>query len=240
MIKNTGLVFLLFLLFSCQQTTKKTKGSIDFHNDSPGMNGGVFTPKKSTASSNFENLKNEESPTTAGYAWLMNHQEEDGHWDTNKWEGSGTAEINIATTGMVLLAFLSGGYTDYTSRWKINVGKSIAWLIKTQKPDGSFAQNNFVNGICTMALAEATGMGCKTEGLKNATNTAVDYLLKQQNPSGGFWYHGPKDIGKPSEFDDMAVTTWCIMGLKSALFAEIKRSEIITAFHLCGNLLDKT
>lgn len=70
--------------------------------------------------------------------------------------------------------------------------------------------------------------------VRKSAELAVDFLLKQQNVSGCFDYTGP------SARDDMSVTGWCIMGLKSANLAGIKQKEIKEAFHKCGDFLDKT
>lgn len=167
--------------------------------------------------------------------WLANHQEKDGHWDSAKYEGEGTQEVVTAATGTALLAFLGAGHTDKVGKWKTNVKSAIEWLIAAQKPDGSWDKRNYTNGICTMALAEAAGMGCGGSKTKVAAELAVDYLLKQQNGCGGFTYTGPYPVGS-----DMSVTGWCIMGLKSAILAGIKEKEIKEAFKKCGDLLDRT
>jgi len=181
--------------------------------------------------------KKTEAAVDAGLMWLANHQEKDGHWDAIKYEGAsaegaGPAEVDSAATGAALLAFLGAGHTDRTGPWKNNVKTAISWLISTQKPDGSWGLRNYSNGICTMAIAEAAGMGCGGSPTKKSAELAVDYLLKQQNTSGGFDYKGP------SNRDDMSLTGWCIMGLKSALLAGIRENDIKEAFIKCGNLLD--
>ena len=165
--------------------------------------------------------------------WLANHQEKDGHWDSGKYEGGGTPEVDSAATGAALLAFLGAGHTDRAGKWKPNVKSAVAWLVTAQRPDGSWDARNYANGICTMAMAEAAGMGCGGSEVKKSAELAVDYLLKEQNNSGCFDYQGP------SGRDDMSVTGWCIMGLKSAILAGIKEAEIKAAFHKCGDFLDK-
>jgi len=166
--------------------------------------------------------------------WLANHQEKDGHWDSGKYEGAGTPESDSACTGAALLAFLGAGHTDKAGKWKANVKTAVSWLVAAQRPNGSWDNRNYSNGICTMAIAEAAGMGCGGSEVKKSAEMAVDYLLKQQNTSGCFDYTGP------SARDDMSVTGWCIMGLKSALLAGVKEKEIKAAFHKCGEFLDKT
>ncbi|PCJ52542.1 MAG: hypothetical protein COA79_23335 [Planctomycetota bacterium] len=173
-----------------------------------------------------------EGGAISGLWWLANHQEGDGHWDSGKYEGAGTPEVDTACTGAALLAFLGAGHTDRVGKWKKNVKKAIEWLLIAQRPNGSFDNRNYANGICTMAIAEAVGMGAGGSDARKAASLAVDYLLKQQNDSGGFNYTGP------SGRDDMSVTGWCIMGLKSALVSGIKENEIKAAFKKVGALMN--
>jgi hypothetical protein len=175
-----------------------------------------------------------ESAVDLALMWLANHQEKDGHWDSAKYEGAGTPEVDSAATGAALLAFLGAGHTDRIGKWRLNVKTAVEWLILAQRPNGSWDARNYTNGICTMAIAEAAGMGCGGSEVKKAAELAVDFLLKQQNASGCFDYSGP------SARDDMSVTGWCIMGLKSAMLCNIKTKEIKDAFHKCGAFFDVT
>ncbi|PCJ57084.1 MAG: hypothetical protein COA79_17290 [Planctomycetota bacterium] len=173
-----------------------------------------------------------ESAVDLGLQWLADHQEPDGHWDAGKYEGEASAKVDTACTGAALLAFLGAGHTDKVGKYKKHVKSAITWLLSVQNPNGSFAKTNYTNGICTMAIAEALGMGCGRSDVKKSTDIAVDYLLKQQNISGGYNYKGP------SKRDDMSVTGWCIMGLKSAMVSGIKVAEIKNAFNKVEGLLD--
>jgi hypothetical protein len=172
-----------------------------------------------------------ESAVDWALKWLADHQEKDGHWDSGKYEGGGTPEVDTAATGSGLLAFLGAGHTDRAGKYKNTVKTAVTWLIAAQRPDGSWDKRNYSNGICTMAMAEAAGMGCGGSEVKKSAELAVDYLLKQQNESGCFNY-------EISKRNDMSVTGWCIMGLKSALLSGIKEKEIKEAFHKCGNFFD--
>lgn len=175
-----------------------------------------------------------EDKVKSALIWLAKHQEIDGHWDSGKYEGDGTPEVDCAATGAALLAFLAAGHTDKVGQYKTNVKSGISWLITAQRPNGSWDARNYANGICTMALAEAAGMGCGGTEVKNSAEIAVDYLLKQQNETGCFDYTGP------STRDDMSVTGWCIMALKSASISNIRSKEVKGAFKKCGDFLDKT
>ena len=73
------------------------------------------------------------------------HQEQDGHWDSGKYEGSGIPETDCAVTGITLLAFLGAGHTDRRDKYKANVSKAIGWLISAQRPNGSWDNKNYAN-----------------------------------------------------------------------------------------------
>ncbi len=208
-------------------------GAIGSGSQSSGKFGTRFSSKKHLCAIHGAPANSEKYVDKALW-WLANHQEADGHWDSGKYEGAGTPEVDSACTGAALLTFLGSGYTDRTGKYRKNVASGVKWLLDAQKPNGSWDQRNYANGICTMAIAEAAGMGVGGSEVKKSAELAVDYLLKQQNATGCFDYSGP------SNRDDMSVTGWCIMGLKSALIANIKEKEIKEAFQKCGAFFDKT
>lgn len=173
-----------------------------------------------------------ETAVDMAIAWLAIHQESDGHWDCGKYEGTSTPEYDRAVTGAAILAFLSSGQTDTKGEWSSTVQSGLKWLIKTQKPNGSWDARNYTNGICTMAVTEAAAMGCGGEEIKKSAVLAVDYILKQQNETGCFDYTGN------TKRDDMSVTGWCITALKSGALAGIKRKEIGEAYEKLRGFLE--
>ena len=178
--------------------------------------------------------KKTESAVDLGLMWLANHQEVDGRWDAAKYDGEAKEEFNIADSGAAMLAFLGAGYTDKVGKYKMNVKKGFEYLLSKQKGDGSFGDSNYTNGMCTMALAEAVGMGCGNPNWRKSLESAVDFILKQQNEYAGWDYRGP------SKRTDMSLTGWCIMALKSALIAGVKENEIKRSFTIVGDLLNDT
>jgi hypothetical protein len=182
----------------------------------------------------FRNVGLKPSLTSCDLAlkWLANHQEVDGHWESGKFEGMGTQEVNCAVTAFALLAFLGVGHTDNSGKWQTNVKAAGTWLIKNQNADGSWDSRNYANGICTWAISEYTNMGCGGIKGKKSAELATDYLLKQQNVTGFFDYAGP------STLNDMSVTAWCFLGLFAAKFSNFKNKEIEKALHKCGEFLD--
>lgn len=178
--------------------------------------------------------KRSETSVDLSLWWLANHQEKDGHWDSAKYEGLRSQEADCADTGMALLAFLGTNQTDKVGKWKSNVKNAINWLIANQKPNGSWDDRNYANGICTLAMVEAAGMKCGNMEVKRSAENAVEYLLKQQNDTGCFNYSGPSDR------NDMSITGWCIMAFKSAMICDIKKKEIKESFQKCRAFLDSS
>jgi len=157
-----------------------------------------------------------ESAVMAGLIWLAKAQENDGHWDCKKWEGSG--DFDVGMTGLALLAFLGAGYTHTKGKFKTTVEKGLEWFAKNQKDNGSFGWKTFYEqGIGTMAVSEAYGL-TQAPAVGRMAQKAIDYICKVQPDHGGFRYGGavPKDDG------DMSVTGWQIMSIKSAICAELK------------------
>ncbi len=174
-----------------------------------------------------------ESAVRSSLRWLARHQELDGRWDCRKYGGTrDAAQGDPAVTGMALLAFLGAGYTENHGRFKDNVKRGVEWLIHNQKENGQWGQRNYEHGICLMAIAESVGMGGSSATRESALR-GIDYCLSQQNPSGCWNYT------RSATRDDLSVTGWNIMGLKSALVAGLKPQRIRSAFRKCGAFFDK-
>ncbi|MHC4914433.1 MAG: prenyltransferase/squalene oxidase repeat-containing protein [Planctomycetota bacterium] len=175
-----------------------------------------------------------ESAVEAALQWLKRHQESEGYWDVDKWEGGNVVQGNllrgarqksqdISITGLATLAFLGAGYTHKSGKFKDNVHRAVNWLASKQLPSGGFGFEGYgkspLNGfqiydhaIGTLALAEAYGMS-RDPVLREPAQKGVDNLVKLQ-ASYGAWQHG----GTKS----MSVTGWVIMALKSAKVAGLR------------------
>jgi hypothetical protein len=143
--------------------------------------------------------------------WLRRHQEPDGHWDGEKFEGKNT---DVGITGLALLAFLSDGHSERNGRYRTTVFRGVSWLIKEQQGDGSIGRGyegglGYHHAIAGLALAEAFGMGgVKRTGV--AAQRAVNYSVREhQNQYSGWRYKAQSD-------SDLSVTGWFVMQLKSA------------------------
>jgi Squalene-hopene cyclase C-terminal domain/Prenyltransferase and squalene oxidase repeat len=163
-----------------------------------------------------------ESAVEAALRWLARHQEADGQWDAEKWEGGksvsgGRIVSNVSVSALAVLAFLGAGHTHKAGKFKDNVNRGLKWLASKQLPSGAFVREGSgyqVYDHCTgaLTLAEAYGM-TKDPALRTPAQKGVDYVLKIQEPYGG-WRHGG--------YRSTSVMGWAVMALKSAKIAGLK------------------
>jgi len=163
-----------------------------------------------------------ESAVLAALRWFKRHQAPDGSWSYAKYhqqcklnppcEHKNIRSIHKrenSATGLGLLCFLGAGHTHKAGKFRQQVADGLAFLKGAQDNDGSFSSCNYVHGITTMALAEAYGM-TKSSELKELAQKAVDIILSRQNEYLGW------DYRKPTPRNDLSITGWQIMALKSA------------------------
>ncbi|HUU69232.1 MAG TPA: prenyltransferase/squalene oxidase repeat-containing protein [Planctomycetota bacterium] len=148
--------------------------------------------------------------------WLARVQEPDGHWDSVKWGAGGN--VDNAVTGLALLAFLGHGETDREGKYRQTVYKALEWMEKSNN-NGFFAGTYYTQGICTMAVSEAYGL-TRNERWGAMAQKAVDHLINNMNPKGGWDYNGNNP-----ERVDTSVTGWCVMAVKSAHASGLKAPE---------------
>jgi hypothetical protein len=167
--------------------------------------------------------------------WLAKHQEVDGHWDCQKYEGRDDGRCkgingDAAVTGFAVLAFLGAGHTTKVGKYRDNVQRGVYWLMqkldeceKTAGP-GRWCSNhgsNYTQGVATLALAEACGMSPRDGELKISAQKAIDGVVFGQIKKGDSeyeaWDYAPKGMT-----NDTSVTGWNIMALKAAKVAQLK------------------
>jgi len=159
-----------------------------------------------------------ESAVDAALRWLARHQEADGHWDTRKLEAG--QQYDVGVTGLATLAFLGAGHTEKTGKFRDNVRRAVAWLIKQQDAEGALSSQRggkfgYQHAIAGLALAEAYGMA-KVPATREAAQKAVDWTVKKHQVPYGGWRYSAREAG------DTSVTGWFIMQLKSAKVAGLK------------------
>ena len=149
--------------------------------------------------------------------WLAMHQETDGTWQPEKYEGEKSA--TLADTGLALLALMGGGSTTRKGEHMRCVLRGLEALMREQGPDGGFYKKSggsmYTHAICTIALCEAYGRA-RDQRVGDAAQKAVAFCEKNGNTDGG-WRYQPK--GAES---DMSVSAWFLQALKTAKLAQLK------------------
>jgi len=182
-----------------------------------------------------------EGAVEAALAWLARHQDADGSWKAELYDenkniryggGAGTVKSNtIGVSSLALLAFLGAGHTTKIGKYRENVRRAVAYLVKGQGADGNLGgtgcsiSSAYCHHIATLALAEAYAMGkgnrreASFEELNQKPGDdlgkviekalALTYKWQDAQPDGGWSYpeYGPLDP---------TVTGWAVMSLKSA------------------------
>ncbi len=194
--------------------------------------------------------------TQGALGWLARHQSPDGSWKAAgftdmcvgaKCAGVGSNDYDTGVTGLALLAYLGAGYTHLaqngetsdprnpgkTIRFKDVVKKAIRWLVTNQDADGSVgpkvSKMMYNHAIAALALCEAYAM-TESQILKDPAQKAVDFLIAAKKPYGA-WRYTPQ-----YENNDVSVTGWCIMALKSAAASGLHVSD--TAMHEANAWID--
>ncbi len=145
-----------------------------------------------------------------GLEWLARNQESDGRWDSAKWRGGGH---DLGVTGLALLAFLGNGNSHADGKYRENVLRGLNWIARHQKKSGHLGWKTFYEqGIATMALCEDVAMTYDNR-YRNVAGRAVEHILANMGPNGGYGYQGPGN--------DTSVFGWQIMAIKSAVVANL-------------------
>lgn len=145
--------------------------------------------------------------------WLQRRQRPDGAWDGRH------PSYRVACTGLALLCFLGAGHSQTSPSYGRTVEQAVAWLRRAQSADGTFpGTNNYGLAIGTMALAEAFAMDRHPE-VGKAAAAGVEAIVRRQCPAGGW------DYAQPGPRNDMSVSGWAVMALKSAAVAGLTGTE---------------
>jgi hypothetical protein len=183
--------------------------------------------------------KSADGATETGLRWLMRHQSPNGMWSASRYylnctlngkcepgkEQSG--DEDAAMTGYAVLCFLGAGY-DHKSPNKFRkvVKNGVEYLLTIQKPDGIIGERNYEHAVSTMALVEAYGISNDPD-LRKPAQKAVDALIARQAMLNGDEYKrlGWDYVNANSKRNDLSVSGWCIMALKSAHGAGLNIGE---------------
>jgi hypothetical protein len=183
-----------------------------------------------------------ENAVLLGLIWLDKHQDKSGA-SAGKWDGDGFMRHDPASdpcsgaallgwvdpglTGLATLAFLGAGHTQKYGRFKETVQLALKYMTDVQSADGLIGGKRghylYNHAICSLALAEAYGM-TKSPLIKAPATKAIQYLVQARN-EGMAWRYGEQDGD-----NDVSVTGWCVMALKSAKAAGLDVPGMDQAF----------
>ena len=185
-----------------------------------------------------------ESAVHAALRWLAQYQSPDGSWDAAQFAsqagvalppeelGAGYDDplLSPGLSGLALLAFLASDSTHKDGEFRDTVERGIRYLRSLQRPDGRFTARltpgpdphlMYGQALCTLALAEASGMSGDTS-LKPALEKSIQFIARAQQAGGG-WDYGPE----PTQRNDTSITGWVVMALKSAQAAGVQVPWIV-------------
>lgn len=155
--------------------------------------------------------------------WLKNSQLQDGAWS-----GKSSSSNKPAMTGLALLCFLAHGETQRSERYGATVDRAIRYLLGVQKPDGSFDNNSYANGIASYALSEAYAL-TRIPGIRSSMESGVAHIMKGMQDTGGFTY-GYAQNGRR----DTSVAGWQAQAMKAAFIAGADVPGLKEAMELCA------
>ncbi len=143
------------------------------------------------------------------FAWLKAHVLSDGSW----------FRVNYITALSVLALI------ELQEKWEADdeiaglIERGIAWLDKTQNPDGGCREalnlNVWDTALSVIALTDVQPIDAKT-ALHNAeladkVRDAAQWLVEHQNSDGGWAFSGLRDSTLPSDADDTALGTLALI-----------------------------
>jgi hypothetical protein len=215
--------------------------------------------------------KTTDAAVEAGLEWLARHQDASGAWLPDEFnkncqvgapcahaKGFGYQEHVVGNTGLALLAFLGAGYdhrapqsfidpfTKKTIRFGDVIKSGLTWLRLQQNESGSYVDNmnskwGYNHSIATLAMSEAYGLS-RAIPWKQSAEKAIACLVAGQNAAPGGtglwgWRYRPA-CGD----NDISVTGWAIMALKSAELSGLKYSQesMEGGYQFCLEVTDKT
>jgi len=151
--------------------------------------------------------------------WMQKAQAKDGSWGPRK----------TAYTALALLAYLGHCETPLSPEFGDTVTSAISYLVNlSMKNNGRMADNRkdkhwpYEHAIATYALCEAYTF-CKQLGimlpkLEQATQSGVQWIIDNQNKSGGWDYHYVEAGGRGG---DLSIAAWHMQALKAGYHTEL-------------------
>lgn len=157
-----------------------------------------------------------EAAVDAALRYLAQSQRADGAWDPNTTgageersplgenRGGAGRRSETAITGLALLALMGAGNTHQRGEYADEVYAGLAYLIKTQRRDGSLSGDSSVyaatycHGIAALAMCEAAAI-TKDPSAMTGAQRSIQFTHRMQHPSTGGWRYTPGDPGDLSQ-----------------------------------------
>ncbi|MHC4923959.1 MAG: prenyltransferase/squalene oxidase repeat-containing protein, partial [Planctomycetota bacterium] len=177
-----------------------------------------------------------------GLRWMAKQQFPDGSfsWTVIEGKAKGYNENKrakhphrIGLTALAAHALLGHVRFDYNEEFGPALDRSIAWILKQQRDDGSFSRNLYEHSLCTLVLVDADRMLYKSE-VRPHVAKALKFLQEAANEDGAWRYRAR--VG-PS---DMSVTGWALQALLHAKRGryEVKQEVLDAAFAWVERMTD--
>lgn len=185
-----------------------------------------------------------ERAVVAGLHWLAAHQEKDGHWSLDHFSRAGDCDgrcdgrggfSDNAATALALLPFLGAAQSHKMGSYQSVVERGLKWLIARQEPNGDLRgpgmARMYAHSLSTIVLCEALAMTGDDHLLRGPATGAVEYIVRAQNPEGGWRY-------EPGQDGDMSVMGWQLMALQCAkgAYIDVPKRSFNRASHFLNSV----
>lgn len=145
-----------------------------------------------------------------GLDWLARQQLPNGAFADRFGQG------DVEGTALAVLVLLSPGSTLDSGADTDPLRRAVGWLLARQHDDGRFSDSgpeaNRHHALATFALTEAAGMSVRGPLFRGSAQLALDWLLAERRPDGGF------NDGVPAATSDSLSTGAALLCVSSAKF----------------------
>jgi hypothetical protein len=156
-----------------------------------------------------------------GLRWLQHEQNTDGSWGSN-------ADESHVITGLAVLAYLGHGQLPGAGDYGVTIAKGVDWLMAdmliSNQSSTDANTSALALGISAYALCEAYSM-TQHQKLRPIVEKALARIIRRQKQSG-LWSGSWRGLAAD---DDVEVSTWQILAIKSGSLASMDSSEELRA-----------